>query len=160
MRKSPALCAVLSAVCLLAGCTIWPQHPVNNWPDATGGEGLERSFWHDVKAKDWKELERHLAGNYVWVTPTARLDRPAALQYLQQMQVEEYSLGDLQSELNGNTFVVSYSMILRGTMQGKPLAPEPVRMMTVWQRQKSGWMAIAHSATAAETQPGAGPGNP
>jgi Domain of unknown function (DUF4440) len=160
MRNRPAVWAVLCATGLLAGCTLWPEHAVNNWHDATGGEGLERSFWHDVRAKNWTDLEPHLAGNYVWVAAHERLDRPAALQYLRELRLDEYSIGDLQTELNGNTFVVSYSMILRGTVQGQPLATKPMRMMTVWQKQKAGWMAIAHSVTGPEVQPGTSPGNP
>jgi len=137
--------ALLSLVYCLAGCTVWPQHAVATWNNATGGETLERSFWRDVQSGNWKELQRHLAGNYVWVTPSGRLDRPAALQYLQSLHLEEYSLGRLQTELNGNTFVVNYTLTMRGTAQKQPLAVAPVSMMTVWQHQKSGWVAIAHS---------------
>jgi Domain of unknown function (DUF4440) len=160
MCNRPGLFVVFCAAILLAGCTVWPEHTVNKWHDATGGEGLERSFWHDVKAKDWAGLKSHLAGNYVWVTAEGRLDRPAALQYLQSLQLDDYSLGDIQTELNGNTFVVSYSLTLRGTA-GKQLLPgQPSQMMTVWQHQKAGWMAIAHSVSAARPGQGAGAGNP
>ena len=47
--------------------------------------------------------------------------------------------------MNGDTFVVSYTIILKGSFQGKPFPDQPQRRVTVWQRQKSGWVAIAHS---------------
>ncbi len=34
---------------------MWREHTVNKWADATGGEGLERSFWNEVKNNNWNE---------------------------------------------------------------------------------------------------------
>ncbi len=143
--------SVLSAILLLAGCTMWREHQVSDFKDATGGEGLERSFWKQVKAKRWNALAEHLASNYVSVAPEeGRLDRAAALAHLQQLQLDEYALGDLQTELNTETLVVTYAITMRGTFAGQPLPTEPVRMMTVWQKQNAGWMAIAHSVQGTE----------
>jgi len=137
---------MLSATMLFAGCTMWREHQISNFNDATGGEGLERSFWKEVQHKRWNEVERHLASNYVSVTPEeGRFDRAAFLAHLQQLQLDEYTLGDLQTELNTDTLVVTYAITLRGKFAGQPLPAEPVRMMTIWQKQKSGWLAIAHS---------------
>lgn len=135
-----------ASILLLTGCTLWREHTVNTWGDATGGEGLERSFWQEVKAKNWTGLEHHVAANYVSVTPEeGRFDRAAALQHLQQLKLDEFSLGDVQTELSGNTIVVTYAITMRGTFSGQPVPAGKVRMMTVWQQQKAGWMAIAHS---------------
>jgi len=124
---------------------MWREHSVNTWADATGGEGLERSFWKEVKEKNWIELERHIAGNYISIAPGVQLDRAAALEHLRQLQLDEYSLGDFQVELNGQTMVVIYNVTMRGSSGGHPLPNVPLRMMSVWQRQKSGWVTIAHS---------------
>jgi hypothetical protein len=152
MRNRPTVLVLLCAVVLLQACTLWREHKVvNNWLDATGGEGLERSFWKDVKAKNWNELERHIASNYVSFTPEeGRLDRAAMLQHLQPLQLDDYSLGDFQIELNTATLVVTYTITMRGTFAGGALPTKPVRMMTVWQQQKKGWMAIAHSVIGPE----------
>jgi hypothetical protein len=131
---------------LLAGCTMWREHQVTEFKDATGGEGLERSFWKEVKAKHWSALEGHLAGNYVSFTPEeGRFDRVSMLAHLQKVQLDDFSLGDLQTELNTETLVVTYAITMRGTFAGQPLPSGPVRMMTVWQKEKTGWVAIAHS---------------
>jgi hypothetical protein len=79
-----------------------------------------------------------------------RLDKAAALVQIQQLQLDDYTLGDVQGEMNSDTFVVSYTIAMRGTLAGQPLPSEPVRMMTVWQKQKAGWIAIAHSVLGAE----------
>jgi len=152
MHIRPSILAVLAALVILSGCTMWRERPVvNNWSDATGGEGLERSFWNDIKAKNWNELQRHIAGNFVSVTPEeGHMDRAAALQHYQQAQVDEFSLTDVQVELNSTTLVVSYSVSLRGSYSGRPLPADPVRMMSVWQQQKAGWMLIAHTVIGPE----------
>ena len=138
--------SILSAIMLLAGCTMWREHQITEFKDATGGEGLERSFWKEVKAKHWNALEGHLAGNYVSFTPEeGRFDRASMLAHLQKVQLDDFSLGDLQTELNTETLVVTYAITMRGTFAGQPLPSGPVRMMTVWQKQKTGWQAIAHS---------------
>lgn len=135
----------------LSGCTVWGEHPVRSWKDATGGEGLERNYWSEVKAGHWDELQRHIASNYVSFTPEeGRLDREAALAHVQQLHLEEYSLGNFQTELNGGTLVVTYTITMRGTFGGQAVPAAPVRMMTVWQQEKSGWMAIAHTVIGVE----------
>jgi hypothetical protein len=124
---------------------MWREHPVSRWTDATGGEGLERSFWNEVKAKNWNELERHIAANYTCITPHGRLDRSAALEHLRQFELKDYSLGDFAVELQGNVLVVTYDITLRSDNQSLPSGP--MRMMTVWQQQKRGWIVIAQTAS-------------
>jgi len=50
------------------------------YPDATGGEGLERVFWKDVQARTAAEVERALASNYVGVTPSGSARRAATIE--------------------------------------------------------------------------------
>ena len=127
---------------------MWREHSiVNHWKDATGGESLERSFWKDIHDKNWTELGRHIAGNYISITPSGRFDRSASLDRLQQIQLDDYSLGDFQVELNTKTLVVTYTLTAKGTFAGSPFPSQPVRIMAVWQEQKAGWMKIAHTVT-------------
>ena len=152
MKNRLAVFLLLSAALLTSACTLWREHPASsNWTDATGGEGLVRSYWKEVKAKNWNEIGRRTSSNYISISPEGeRLDKAAALSRLQQMQLDDYALGDVQSELNSDTFVVTYTIAMHGTLSGAPLPSDPVRMMTVWQKQSAGWMAIAHSVEGSE----------
>jgi len=141
---------LLLALLPLPGCTMYGEHPVRTFSDATGGAGFEQSFWRDIKEQNWKDLDRHIASNFVYVTAVGRLERTAALEQLQHMQVQEFSIGDLETEMNGDTFVVTYTIVLRGIAQGQALSDQPQRRMTVWQHEKSGWVAIAHSVLVAQ----------
>jgi len=133
-------------------CTFYGEHPARAMADATGGEGLERMFWKELASGNMVEVERALASNYVGTTPNGTLDRVATLDQYRQWKVKDYSLGDLKTEMNGNTIVVTYTITLNGTVAGgsggsQALASTPQHMMSVWQQQKRGWIAIAHSVS-------------
>jgi Domain of unknown function (DUF4440) len=143
---TPVLAFTLS-ILFLPACTVYGGHPARSLSEATGGEGLERVFWKNVAAHNWVEIERSLASNYTGIAPGANLDRAATLEQYRHWQLKDYSLGDLKTELNGSTIVVTYTITLNGTAAPAPLPSAPQHMMTVWQQQKSGWIAIAHSVS-------------
>jgi hypothetical protein len=137
-------------------CTFYGEHPAHTLSEATGGEGLERVFWKEVQAANWVEVERALASNYAGITLAGTLDRSATLEQYRQWQLKDYALGDLKTEMNGTTIVVTYTITLNGTLNGtagngtagsQPLPSTPQHMMTVWQQQKRGWVVIAHSVS-------------
>lgn len=152
---------LLMALTFTTACTFYGEHPARTLSEATGGEGLERVFWKDVQEEKWVEVERALASNYTGVTPAGIFDRSATIEQYRQWRVKDFSLGDVKTELNGATLVVSYIITLNGTTNGAgenrtaangsggsdalPSAPE--HMMTVWQQQKAGWVEIAHSVS-------------
>ena len=147
-----ALMSLLIFMAFAPACTFYRDRPARTLSEATGGEGLERVFWKDVQAANWVEVERALASNYAGVTPSATLDRSATLEQYRSWQLKDYTLGDLKTELNGTTIVVTYIITLNGvtvngTAGSQPLSSAPQHMMTVWQQQKAGWVVIAHSVS-------------
>jgi hypothetical protein len=153
--SSPPLSLILMltfALMSTSACTFFGDRPARAFSDATGGEDLERVFWKEVQAANWVDIERTLASNYVGVSPSGSRDREAELNQYRGWQLKDYTLGDLKTELNGTTIVVTYTITLvgtttTGTSNGVPLPSTPQRMMTVWQQQKSGWVVIAHSVS-------------
>ena len=116
-------------------CTFYGDHPARTLSEATGGEGLERVFWKDVQAANWVEVERALASNYAGVTPSGTLDRSVTLEQYRGWQLKDYALGDLKTELNGTTIVVTYTITLNGvtsngTGGSQPLPSAPDRKST------------------------------
>lgn len=136
----------------LIGCTVWGEHKPTAWTDITGGESLEHVFWREMQAKHWTDLESHLAPNFVLTIPTGTFDRAAALEHFKALQVHDYSIGELQSQLNGNTYTVTYILNIRGEINGRSVPTAPLRAMSVWQRQvREQWVMLAHSATPVMT---------
>lgn len=119
------------------------------WSNATGAEQFERLWWADVKAKKWEDVRYRLAATFVWITAERKRDREQTVVRLQELEIEDFTLGDVDVRPNGNDVVITYTMTLRGTLAGQPVSLDRTPMMTVWQQQKTGWMAIAHSTAGA-----------
>jgi len=151
MPRKLALALLLICWMIVSACTFNGDRPARAFSEATGGEGLEHVFWKEVKAANWVQVDRSLASNYEGVTPAGTLDHAATMEHYRAWQLQDYALGDLQTELNGTTIVVTYTITLHGTANGpagsQALPTAPQHMMTVWQQQKSGWVAIAHSVS-------------
>lgn len=134
---------------ILSACTVYREQSVKTIADATGGAGFEQGWWSDIQQQNWKDVEQHVAGNFVYVTPAGRLERAAALAEIEKMRVTDFSIGDLTTEMNGDAFVVTYTITLRGSDGSQSFSNQPQRRMTVWQKQKASWVAIAHSVIGA-----------
>ena len=139
--------AFVFLLALTSACTFYGEHPTRSMAEATGGESMERVFWKNIQTANWVEVERALASNYEGETPGGTLDRSAALDQYRSWQLKDFSIGDLKTELNGSTIVVTFTITLKGTAGGQPLPSAPQHMMTVWQQQKMGWVVIAHSVS-------------
>jgi Domain of unknown function (DUF4440) len=136
----------------MPACTFYGEHPAKALSEATGGESLERVFWKNVQQAKWVEVERALASNYVGTTSVGTLDRAATIEEYRHWRLKDFSIGDLKTELNGSTIVVTYTITLNGTVDkgaagSQLLVSTPQHMLSVWQQQKAGWVIIAHSAT-------------
>jgi len=140
---------ILAGVAALAGCTIWKEPKTPTWNNATAGEQLERLFWDTVKAKKWSELDKHMAPLFVVQSSSGTRDRAATLERLRQMDIADYSLGDVATHLQGDTLIVTYNITRRGSIAGQPFPAAPAQMMSVWQQVKRGWILIAHAETPA-----------
>ena len=145
-RLVPAI-PLFIALVFGGACTIAKERPARTFDEATGAEGMERMFWKEIQASNGTEVERMLATNYVGISPSGPLDRAATLELYHQFKLSDFSIGDLKTELNGVTFVVTYSITSNGTVNGQPLPSSPQHMMSVWQQQKKGWIMIAHSVS-------------
>src|SRR5215475_13019849 len=133
------------AILFSVGCGGWkPRH--SSWSNATGAEQFERLWWADIQAKKWDQVGSRMAATYVFINADGIKDREQTLAHLKLLEIEELAIGDVDVRPNGNDLIITYTMTLRGTLGGAPLILERTPMMTVWQQQKSGWVAIAHSS--------------
>lgn len=144
MKASLRLAAVLLLLPAALSCSMWKK-PGTGWNGATAGEDLERLFWNDLKTKNYAELEKHVADTVVSTTATGTWDKASWMQHLKEVQLDDFSLGDVEVKSNGADMMVAYVITLRGSFHGQPL-PEKERMLTVWQPVKKGFIIVAHSA--------------
>jgi hypothetical protein len=149
--KARHLSPILALLCVMicaSACTFYGEHPARTMAEATGGEGLERVFWKSIQTANWVEVERSIASNYAGVGPSGTLDRAATIEKYRSWQLKDYAIGDLKTELNTTTIVVTYNITLNGTAGSQPLPSTPQHMLTVWQQQKARWVVIAQSVSS------------
>ncbi len=141
----------LAVLALLAttACTVYPEKAKPAWDTATSGEQHERLFWESVKAKNWRDVEAHLSGTVVTEAPNAVRNKQQTMEHIRQLNLTDYSLGDVQTEINGGDLIVTYTITVHGTFNGQPLPDQPMRMMSVWQPVTKGMVMIAHTSMAA-----------
>jgi hypothetical protein len=139
---------VFAAVALLltTACTIAPEKAKPGWAGATSGEQYERLFWDSVKAKNWRDVEAHLSGTVVTETPDAVRNKQQTMEHVRQLNLTDYSLGDLQTQSNGPDLIVTYTITVHGTFNGQPIPDKPQRMMSVWQVVGKGTVITAHTS--------------
>lgn len=120
-----------------------------SFDNATGAEQHERLLWDAIKKKDRTAISSRLASNYVYQGESGTRTKDQALAELDQLNLTDFSLGNLNVTPQGADMIVTYDITLRGTRGGTPLPDAPLHFMSVWQQQKSGWILIAQSEIAA-----------
>ena len=123
-------------------CNMWSKPP-KGWSGATGGEQIENLFWHDVLAKDWKEVDRHLASTFSATGPAGIADRAAYLKSLQDAGIIEATLSDCSVQTNGGDMIVACKLHARTAK----VPDATYATLSVWQQLKKGWVMVAHSHT-------------
>jgi len=129
----------------LTACTIWGQSKTPSWNSATGAEQFERLMWMSLKNKKYVDIETHLASNFVYAGADGVKNKDEVMALLRTMQVESYTLGDFQTTPHGDDIICIYTVTMKGTMNGQKVLETPTRVMTVWQKQKSGWVQAAEA---------------
>jgi hypothetical protein len=143
----PILCAALVfALLIVSGCTVYGEKSKPAWDGATSGEQYERLFWDSVKAKNWRDVEAHFAGTVVTETPDAVRNKQQTMDHIRQLNLTDYSLGELQAVSNGPDLIVTYVITLHGTFNGQPIPEKPQRMMSMWQQVGKGTVMTAHTS--------------
>ena len=139
--------SVLLALFLaLTGCFRGPGK--GTWAGATGAEQFERLMWKSIQEKQWNEVEKHLAPVFVGVDAHGKqYDRAGWLEHWKSMPALDYSLGEISVQPNGNDMVVSYELRLSGGESAQPGPGTAVRVVSVWQQLKKGWVMIAQTMT-------------
>ncbi len=144
MRTTSIVVSAAAALLFVVGCI--HVRPASAFQKATSMEQYERAMWDAIKNQKWQEVESHMAETYVISMPDTVRDRAAMLEHLKQVKLSDYAIADLQSRPNGNDMVVTYTIEVHGTFAGKPLPFARMRILTVWQTVKRGWIEIAQSA--------------
>jgi ketosteroid isomerase-like protein len=146
MQIKTTLVPAVLFLALLAGCAGPPKHPT--WNNATGSEQHERLMWDAIKAQQWKDVESHLSPTFVGVDAAGKkYDRAGWLASWKSSGIGEFSLGEVTVDPAGTDMVVSYILNISGNVSGSVASKQTLRVVSVWQQVKSGWIMTATSLT-------------
>src|SRR6185436_6790799 len=109
----------------LSGCTKWAEKSNPTWRQATSGEHLSNLFW--------KEVQDHIAPEFVSLGSGRVLDRAGLMQHLKSMDVQGFQIGEVETRSAGKDLIVTYLITVHGTVGGNQFPTSPIRMMAVWQ---------------------------
>ena len=105
-------------------------------------------MWKAIRDKDWPQVERHLAAVFVGVGPRGEtLDHATWMEYWKKAQVQDFSLGEFNTQPNGADMVATYVLHLNATDANQSIPARGLRVISVWQELKGGWVLTSQSAT-------------
>ena len=133
-----AICLNLSAVGLQAQAT-------NTASQTSEGEKLERQMASDIQAKNWKAVEARIADGFQSVHPDGVRDRAGEIDLLKKMNFGSFTLSDFKSTTVGDNIVVTFTMTVAETIDGKQLPAKPAYRLSVWKKGMNGWQWISHA---------------
>ena len=131
---------------MTTGC--WKQPSHFNWKNAPGAEHYENLMWQAVREKDWREVQQHLSPAFVGVTADGRkFDHLAWIEHWKAVEIHDLTLGEMIVQPSGPDMVVSYELKISGSESGRPLPPASLRVVSVWQELKKGWILTTQTST-------------
>ena len=137
--------ALAVAVCLEL-TTVWAQAQATiTTSDMSEGEKLERQMASDLQAKDWKAVKARIANGFQSLHPDGVRDRAGEIELLKGMNFGASTLSNFKSTTIGDNIVVTFTMTVAETIDGKQLPAKPAYRLSVWKKGASGWQWISHA---------------
>ena len=137
---------VSAFVLCLSLSTVWLDAQETSTAVGTAdGEKLERQMADDIKAKNWAAVEARIADGFQSVHPDGIRDRAGEIALLKQMNFGDFTLSDFKSTIMGDNIVVTFTMTVAETIDGKRLPAKPAYRLSVWKKSGNGWQWISHA---------------
>ena len=133
-----AVCFRFSAVWLQAQATATAS-------ETSEGEKLERQMASDIQAKNWKAVEARIADGFQSVHPDGVRDRAGEIALLKGMNFGAFTLSNFKSTTIGDNIVVTFTMTVAETIDGKQLPAKPAYRLSVWKKGAKDWQWISHA---------------
>ena len=106
---------------------------------------MERQIWADMKAKNLAAVEAKLAPGFQSVHPDGARDRAREIALIKGLNIGPYTLKDFKVTKSGDLLIVTYSITVAETVDGKKLPARPAMRQSVWVKNPAGWQWIAHA---------------
>lgn len=109
------------------------------------GEQLVRDLWKTWKDKDWEAVDNWLVDGFQSVHQDGARSREEEFELLKNLDLGEYTLDNFTTTQNENVVIVTYSVSVEETIEGKVLPTAPAMRLSVFLETDKGWQWIAHA---------------
>jgi hypothetical protein len=133
------------AVCLNLTSVLLQAQATATTSEMSEGEKLEREMASDLQAKNWKAVEAKIADGFQSVHPDGVRDRAGEIALLKGMNFGASTLSNFKSTTIGDNIVVTFTMTVAETIDGKQLPAKPAYRLSVWKKGVNGWQWISHA---------------
>ncbi|MBS0633855.1 MAG: nuclear transport factor 2 family protein [Verrucomicrobia bacterium] len=113
--------------------------------DAAQGEALERQMWEDMKHRNYKDIEEHIAAGFQSVHTDGARTRAEEIQLIKDLYLGSYTITDMKVTEGKDSYIVTYKIAVGETIDAKRLSDKPTPRMSMWQKIDEKWQWIAHA---------------
>ena len=146
MNRVTTFRLAFAVIVCLTFSTFWAQAQATAAAsEASEGEKLERQMASDIQAKNWKAVEARIADGFQSVHPDGVRDRAGEIALLKGMNFGAFTLSNFKSTTIGDNIVVTFTMTVAETIDGKQLPAKPAYRLSVWKKGANGWQWISHA---------------
>jgi hypothetical protein len=159
------LFVLISVLLVVAACTMTPPEKVtvntntaekSSAPAMTEADAIakEKAVWDTITKKDYDAFAAMLDSSQLEVTSDGVLEKAGSVSMVKDFQPTELTFSDWKFlSIDKDAYVVTYSVVAKGTYKGKEIPPTPVRGSSAWANRDGKWLAIYHQECDVMTMP-------
>ena len=118
----------------------------------------EKEIWDKIKTKNPDGFGSMLADDFIYVSNDGVYDRAGTVDGIKQIDATDISFSDWKVVmLDKDSAVVTYTVNMKGTSNGQPIPPTPVRAGSAWVNRSGTWVGVYHQDTLVKEAPAGQP---
>lgn len=144
MKKFLLNLIAISVVLFISNCSKLPKQPVKEI-QSVDGEKLVRQLWSDFKRNNREVFENWIADGFQSIHQDGSRNKAEQITLLMNLNLGDYTLSNFKTTQNENIVIVTYTVSVHETIDGKVLPTSPAQRLSIFQKIDNDWKWIAHA---------------
>ena len=103
------------------------------------GKKLVQQLWVDMKANNWKEIEKQMGSGFQSVHQDGTRDKDAQIELIKALDLGDYTISNYTVTMEGPIIIVTYKVTVEETLAGTRLPERTVMRLSAWVKSGDGW---------------------
>ena len=112
---------------------------------SVNGEELVRQLWSDFSENNKEVFENWIAEGFQSVHEFGASNKEDEVKLLTNLNLGEYKLDNFNTTQNDNVAIISYTVAVHETIEGKTMLTNPAVRLSVFMYIGDSWKWIAHA---------------